>query len=255
LQALEASFRKGKLVRDGIKAVLAGKPNVGKSSIFNRLVGFASAIVTGIPGTTRDALKEIIALGGMPVTLIDTAGIRNEQEETIEWIGVERSLQHLGSSDLVLFVVDCSAAFDDRDQRIWREIAGRPYLLLINKIDLPRAAELPERLISESLATVEICAIEGRNLEELREEIAKYARPVSNTDSERPALTRLRHRLCIEKARENLRKGLSVYLAGQGEEMALHDLRNCLTAVGELTGEVTTEEILDEVFSSFCIGK
>jgi tRNA modification GTPase len=255
LEKLEESFREGKIARDGVATVLAGKPNVGKSSIFNSLCGHDGAIVTAVPGTTRDALKEVIILGGIPVTLIDTAGIRKEQDHTVEGLGVERSLSCLVEAELVLFVVDHSAAYDQEDHRVWHEIGDRPYLLVINKIDLPGVLKLPERVIAGSLASIRVSALEGKNLAKLKSEIEMQTFPATKDRIERPTLTRLRHKNCIEKARKELREGISIYRNHQGEELVLHTLRNSLKALGELTGEVTTEEILDQVFSSFCIGK
>ena len=255
LGKLEESFEAGRIVRDGIQVVLTGKPNVGKSSIFNGLTGFDGAIVTDVPGTTRDALREVIAVDGIPITLVDTAGIRDEQEQSVEHLGVERSLRYLNESDLALFVVDRSAAYDEEDERIWNQIQKMPYLLLINKIDLSEEMKLPGKVAAGSIATVEVSALQNRNLDRLRLEIGNYAFPGSRTGEERPSMTRLRHKRCTEEARKQLRNGMSVYLAGQGEELALYNLRKSLEALGALTGEVTTDEILDEVFASFCIGK
>jgi tRNA modification GTPase len=255
LEKLEISFQGGQVTRDGILAVLTGKPNVGKSSIFNMLTGRDGAIVTPVPGTTRDALRETVAMDGIAVTLVDTAGIRDERIESVEAFGVERSLNYLAESDLILFVVDRSTDFDDEDERIWREIGNKPYLILVNKIDLPASMELPDCVVSHSLGRVELSALQHQNLEELRSAIAEQAIPDSKPEAERPTLTRLRHKKCVEKARQELQSGLNVYLSGQGDELVLFYLRSSLGALGELTGEVTTEEILSEVFSSFCIGK
>jgi tRNA modification GTPase len=255
LEKLERSFRDGQILRDGIRAVFAGKPNVGKSSIFNSLVGHDSAIVTPTPGTTRDALSEMISVDGIPVTLVDTAGIREEEEDTVEHLGVERSLRNLKAADLVLFVVDRSAAYDEEDESIWKKICEHPYLLLANKIDLEESAELPGRVVSGSLSRIEVSALRGTNLNRIRSAIARYGYPDLKRQEEGPTMTRLRHKKCIEQARKELRTGISNYAAGAGEEVALVGLRKALEALGELTGEVTTKEILNQVFASFCIGK
>lgn len=255
LEALEESFRAGQIAHDGLQAVLAGKPNVGKSSIFNSLAGDERAIVTPLAGTTRDALKETVAFEGLPVTIVDTAGIRDEQDQTVEFLGVRKALRYLGESGLVLFVIDHSVAYDSEDERIWREIDGRPYLLVVNKIDLPGIAKIPNRVAEGGLATVRVSALEGENVEKLRAEITKQALPASGPEAERPLLTRLRHKNCVERARRELLEGALACRDDLGEELALHHLRHCLNALGELTGEVTTEEILNQVFSTFCIGK
>ena len=255
LEELEKGFRDGQIVRDGIRVVLVGKPNVGKSSLFNKLLGSDSAIVTPIPGTTRDALRETISLDGIPVTLIDTAGIREEREDTVEHLGVERSIRNLKNADLALFVVDRSTPYNDEDDRIWKEIRELPYLLLVNKIDLEESAKLPEGAVSRSLAKIEVSALEGMNLSSVRSAIARYGYPELRREEERPTMTRLRHKRCIEQAREELGTGISNYAHEEGEEVALVNLRKALEALGQLTGEVTTEEILKQVFASFCIGK
>jgi tRNA modification GTPase len=255
LRILEESFQYGRIVHDGIQAVLAGKPNVGKSSIFNILTGIDGAIVTATPGTTRDALKETISLGGIPVTLIDTAGIRREPEHTVEHLGVERSFRSLKDADLALFVLDRSTVYEEEDERIWKKLRKLPYLLLINKNDLPAKLTVPKRVSRDSRARVELSALKGTNVDALRRGLARFGQPGSESQEDRPTMTRIRHKKCIDRARKELGQGISRYAAGEGEEVAIVSLRAALNALGELTGEVTTEDILDQIFSSFCIGK
>jgi tRNA modification GTPase len=255
LAGLEDSFQEGRIVHEGALVVLAGKPNVGKSSIFNCLVGADEAIVTDVPGTTRDALKETIDLNGIPVRLVDTAGIRKGDEHSVEQLGVERSLRNLREADLVLFVVDGSSQFGEEDVRIWGEIRKQPYLILINKIDLPKKVRLPGEVSAGSVGRVELSALQSWNLDGVRTGVLKGFYPASRAAKERPTMTRLRHKQCVERARKELRSATSGAPGKQEEEIISFHLRRALDALGELTGEVTTEEILGQIFSSFCIGK
>lgn len=256
LEELENSFRFGRVVHDGLRVVITGVPNTGKSSIFNSLSRSEGAIVTEIPGTTRDALRERLDIEGIPVELVDTAGIR-EVEDPVEKIGVSRSLKHLTEADVVLFVLDETREFGSEDRRIWEAIQGRNCLLVRNKQDLKEDARLqvPIEVAERCVGEVRVSALLGWNMDGLGRAILEAGCPVSIGERERPSVTNLRHKQCLEKARRNLWEGIRAYEIGMSEEFVSYDLRNALNALGEITGETTTDEILGQIFATFCIGK
>lgn len=253
LAALEESHRFGRPLQEGVTAAIVGKPNAGKSSLFNALLKSDRAIVTEIPGTTRDSLSETAEIGGIPFLLIDTAGIR-QTSETVERLGVERSRQAMQEADIALFVLDGSRPLDEEDEAIWREIKDRPAVLAVNKSDLPQRCGLPRAWIQRA-AAAEVSALKGTRLDFLREALREAAAPGSGVETEGVIITSVRHCRCLQKARAALGRGRQAYAAGLSEEFPLYDLRKALAAVGEITGETTAEEILGEIFSNFCIGK
>jgi len=254
LRELEESFQLGKLVQAGISVLITGRPNAGKSSVFNGLLLENRAIVTDIPGTTRDALTETIDLEGIPARLADTAGIR-EATDPVERLGVEKSLEYLRQADLVLFVIDQSIQFNQEDQYIWERVRGHPCVLALNKEDLPARVEIPldvERVCTE---TVRVSALKHTHFQQLKSALLKAVTQERQVANEGAMVTNLRHKLCLEKARGHLEKGLGAYQGGMSEEFPLYDFRKALTALGQITGETTTEDILGQIFSTFCIGK
>jgi tRNA modification GTPase len=254
LEDLEKSFRFGRIVHDGVVVVLAGKPNTGKSSIFNALAEQERAIVTEIPGTTRDALIEKIDLQGIPVTLIDTAGIR-DVEDVVERIGVERAREHAQEADLVLFVLDQAGEFEPADKSIWRAIRAKPCLLVLNKADLRKKLQVPEDVGRKCVSSVPVSALMRTNLGKLSEALLEGILPSGVWQGDRKTVTNIRHQRCIKQARKWMARALSGLGQGLSEEFVSHDLRKVLEALSELTGETTNDEVLDTIFSSFCIGK
>jgi tRNA modification GTPase len=248
LEELAGTFALGRLVREGATVVIAGRPNAGKSSLFNVLVEFDRAIVTPLPGTTRDALGEWIELAGIPAHLVDTAGL-SQEAESVERLGVAKSLDYIGQADAICLVLDGSEAFADGDRYAWEAVRGKPTLVAINKTDLPERVEIPAGL-------VRVSALAGTNVGALREALG---RAVSRDpgSGERPGalVTSLRQQECLQRARGYLAAGREAYRAGASEEMPLFDLRRALDAIGEVTGATTVEELLDSIFSTFCIGK
>jgi tRNA modification GTPase len=253
LGQLEASYEAGRIIHDGLIVVIAGKPNSGKSSLFNGLVENERAIVSEIPGTTRDPLREAIDLRGVPVLLVDTAGIR-ESAESVERIGIERSLDHVLEADLVLYVVDGSREYSAEDEFIWRNIQSKPCLTVRNKIDLSPRLQLPDQVEAGSLRVVSVSALLNKNLDEIVEGIAQHGLPESEL-GERASITHARHKCCLEEARGWLERSGEALAAGLSEEFVVHDLRKGLEALDQITGETTTDDILANIFSSFCIGK
>lgn len=254
LRELEESFQFGRLVQEGMRVLITGRPNAGKSSVFNTLIMNDRAIVTEIPGTTRDALTETIDLAGIPVRLADTAGIR-EASDLVERLGVEKSLEYLRESDAVLFVIDQSIPFDQEDFYIWEMVREHPCVLVVNKEDLPSRVAIPNEVEKGCLETVQVSALRHTHFQELKAALLRVSTQGQQLGSEGVMVTNIRHKQCLESARRHLRVGLEAYQSGMSEEFPLHDFRKALEALGQITGETTTEDILEQIFSTFCIGK
>lgn len=252
LDALIAGFDEGRVLRDGVSVVIAGKPNVGKSSLLNTLLKEKRAIVTSVPGTTRDLIEEVVNINGLPVKLLDTAGIR-ESEDQVEQEGVRLSLDRIPKADLVLFVIDASASFGPEDASILEAIGSKSCIVVSNKSDLPAEAVLP---LSCSAPVVAISTLTGSGIAELRDAIGNAFMHGAAIDSrEFVAVSKARHRDSLLKARASLQSFVSNLDAGVAMELLPVDLREALDAVGEVTGETTADDVLDRIFSSFCIGK
>jgi tRNA modification GTPase len=245
VERLVSSFAFGKLVHEGLKLAIVGRPNVGKSSLFNRLLDRDRAIVTAIPGTTRDLVSETASLEGVPVKLFDTAGIRAGQD-LVETLGVERSFQAMADADLTLVVVDLSAPVEEGDcELIARARSQGRHLLVGNKCDLPRRAELADEFTPVS-------ALTGDGIAELRRRVREAAAPA---EQERGFITGIRHEQLLKTALaalENARAGVAGRIP---HEMLLLDLYRALEALDGLTGATTADDILSRIFSTFCIGK
>ena len=254
------TFRAGKLLREGLKVALAGKPNVGKSSLFNALLGHDRAIVTEIAGTTRDQLHEKFTIGNIPVSLIDTAGLR-ETFDTVESIGVERSRRALADADLVVVVLDGSQELEDEDREIIKSVGDQTRIVLINKIDLisdEAAAKFVENLqftIHHSPFTiVQVSAKTGAGLSGLEQAIIG---PFSTNDigSSGFLISDARHHDLLLRAQTEILSSINLLEQKVSEEIVLVGLHNALRYLGEITGETTTEDMLTRIFSTFCIGK
>ncbi len=253
LGALLDSYSHGKVIRDGISVLLAGKPNVGKSSLLNALTLEQRAIVSHIPGTTRDVIEEIINIDGLPVRIIDSAGIRESRDE-IEQEGIRRSLEKLTLADLVLFIVDGSAPVDQQDRDLLQAIAGKRCITVVNKADLPQV--LIEGDVAAGEQTVRISSKNGTGIDQLRSAIFhSFVSDQVLTSRDHLAITSARHRDILARALSGLDRFLLQLSSGASGELLAIDLRDGLAAVGEITGETTPDTILDMIFSSFCIGK
>lgn len=254
LRNLHDSYQRGRLVRDGATVAIAGVANVGKSSLLNRLLGEERAIVTDVPGTTRDYLPGDISLSGLPVRLVDTAGLR-QPEDPVEREGVRRSRKLLAESDLILFLLDGSRPAHAEDESAYREVADRPHLLLCNKGDLP-AVEDGERFSGPGRRwKISVSAKTGEGIPDLLDRMAAELLPEGGGILAQAMLTRLRQAEAVSTAREDLRRAADAVNAGLPEECVVADLREASRALAELTGEIAPEEVLDRIFSSFCIGK
>jgi len=250
---LLAGFDDGRILREGISLLIMGKPNAGKSSLLNRLLNENRAIVTHLPGTTRDIIEETVNIGGLPVRLLDTAGIRHTDDE-IEREGIKRALDKIPEADMVLFVVDTARPFDDEDQIILNALSTSTVLIVKNKCDLPCAISLPKEL--EKFKCVEISANSGVGVEILKQVVQTTFLHDSTLDNrDFIAISRARHRDALFSTNTILDR-VSVCLAtGISLELLAVELREALAEVGSVTGECANDEVLDLIFSSFCIGK
>lgn len=255
LEKLAGSFERGRLVHSGLTLAIVGRPNVGKSSLFNRLLDKERAIVTAIPGTTRDLVTERLAVGGIPVELVDTAGLRESADE-VETIGIEKSREALADANLVMVVTEAGIPLSREERGLLESLAGRRVVLVRNKCDLGVKAEPAEyvtELVTE-VRTVRTSAITGEGIDALRAVLLEMVRGAGD-GSETGMLTTLRHHEAVKGALAGLTKAREAAQSGIPHEMVLLDLYEALRELDSLTGETTADDILNRIFSSFCIGK
>jgi len=254
LAAMLKSFAYGKLVHEGLMLAIVGRPNVGKSSLFNRLVERERAIVTATPGTTRDLVSETVAIGGIPVKLVDTAGIRNALDEA-EAIGVRKSMEVLADADMVLVVVDASQPHEQaEDRELLQQITERRAILVENKADLALASADPT-IAMNGIKHVRTSALTGVGIAELREEILREIGGENGAQTETAFLTNLRQASLVEGAVKALDAAKVSTENLVPHEMILLDLHNALQSLDEITGATTADDILNLIFGTFCIGK
>ncbi len=254
LGGLIASYRRGHLVRDGATIAIAGAANVGKSHLLNRLLGVERAIVTEVPGTTRDYLCGEIVLAGIAVRLIDTAGLR-DTSDPVEREGVRRSREIVAEADLALFLLDGSRPAHAGDWAAYADVAVRPHLLLVNKRDLP-AAETGAAFAGSGLrGTLSVSAKTGEGIGALLRAVGRELLPAAGDIIAEAPLTRLRQVEAVRRADEALARAAQAVAAGLPVECVAADAREAAQALSELTGEIAPEEVLDAIFGSFCIGK
>lgn len=245
------TYDKGKKIREGIKTAIIGRPNVGKSTLLNALLREERAIVTEIAGTTRDIIEESINIKGILLNLIDTAGIR-ETKDVVESIGVAKSREYINKSDLVLMVLDSSKELSEEENEILNELKqkDKKYIIILNKIDLGKKININDKNI------IEISAQSNLGIEEMEEFIYKYIVGNDVEDSSTDiVLTNIRHKGSLEKTKESIVNILETLENGYPLDLVSVDIKEALDSLGEITGEITSEDILDKVFSSFCVGK
>jgi tRNA modification GTPase len=248
--ALIVSFVYGKLVHDGFTLAIVGRPNAGKSSLFNRLLEQDRAIVTEIPGTTRDLVSESAAIDGIPVRFVDTAGIRPGTQDLVETLGIERSYQAMADADLTLVVMDIAAVCDEDLHLILRASQQGKHLVVGNKCDLPKVARFAE--IENALP---VSALTGEGIAELLAAIVEALAPRGRLEQEGGFITSLRHEQLLEESREALEQASQAVGLGIPHEMLLLDLYAALRPIDAITGATTADDILNRIFSTFCIGK
>ena len=252
LEQLAASFAYGKIVHQGLTLAIVGRPNVGKSSLFNRLVERERAIVTATPGTTRDLVSETVAIGGIPIQLVDTAGIRHALDEA-ESIGIRKSMEALADADLVLVVLDVSRTVAAEDTELLQLAKTRPTIVVGNKCDLDASGQWS--VTSDQSVRVRASALTGEGIAELRDEILRHIGGESGVQAEAGFLTNVRHQGLVRDSLAKLDAATSAVTAKVPHEMLLLDLYNALRPLDAITGATTTDDILNLIFSTFCIGK
>jgi len=252
---LLGDYEDGRILREGLSVIIAGKPNVGKSSLLNNLLRSNRALVTPVPGTTRDVIEESLSLRGIPLRLVDTAGLR-QAEDLVEKLGMEFTRERLSQADLVLFVLDRSSPLTSEDLQIFNDINSKPRVVVLNKIDLdphPDFATISERLPAETV--VEISALHGDGMEHLKDAVF-HTILGRRLDTETSVVApNLRHKLCLERALEAMNRTLHLLDNHSSAELIALEVQEGLAHLGEIIGLTTTEDLLDQIFSQFCIGK
>jgi tRNA modification GTPase len=251
LEKLRETFAYGRIVHEGFTLAIVGRPNVGKSSLFNRLVERERAIVTAVPGTTRDLVTETVAVGGIPVKLVDTAGIRQSLDEA-ESIGIRKSYEALAEADMVLLVLDVGQGMTGEDRELLEACKGRHTLLVANKADLAPAYTLKESAGPRQFLT---SALTGAGIAELRQEILAQLSGHHGGEQETGFLTNVRHQRLVDETILSLQQARRAVQQKIPHEMIMLDLYGALRPLDAITGETTTDDILNLIFSSFCIGK
>lgn len=254
LNRLKSSAKTGRLVKQGIQTVLCGTPNAGKSSLLNALVGENRAIVTEVPGTTRDCIEEYVELENCTLRLLDTAGIR-KTDDKVEQIGVDRAKASIQQADLVLFVADCSRPPCADDEEICRAIMDKPVVLVLNKQDVTQGSEKAYRALLPEVPFVAVSAKEKQGLDALSETICALFQMGAVQDRQQTFLTNMRHVEAVQRAADALQEVVRTMETGMPVDMVFVDLQDAISALGEVTGETVQEEVVDRIFSEFCVGK
>jgi tRNA modification GTPase len=255
IDKLLATADTGRMIREGIRVAIVGKPNVGKSSLMNSLLRETRAIVTEIPGTTRDTIEEAISIKNIPVYLVDTAGIRDTSDE-VERLGIERSKAAFNDADFVIFIMDGSCSISDEDREIAQYLDGRNSLVVINKIDLERGFSNEEllELISEPVI-IETSLINEQGIDDIENHIQNlvYGGELSQKDS--MMVNNVRHIELLERSRNSLKDAMTMTLAKEALDFIEVDVRDAYDSLGEIIGETVSDDIINEVFARFCLGK
>jgi tRNA modification GTPase len=253
LEKLSETFREARFFREGLAVAIAGKPNVGKSSLLNTLLKKDRAIVTECPGTTRDLIEDYLDIKGLPVSIVDTAGIRNTAE-TVEKEGVRRSIDAMERADFIIAVFDGSRPAEEEDFEMMERIKGKNGVIAVNKSDLPGKLSL-ENMDAGGRQYIHISALTGQGIEELKCAVFNSAMGERRLESEGAVVSNIRHKLALDRACTAIEKASDILAGSQPLEIVSIELREAMDSIGEITGAVTTEEILNRIFSDFCIGK
>lgn len=253
LDSLEKSFYNGKILREGISTAIIGRPNAGKSSLLNIILNEERAIVTDIEGTTRDTIEEYISIDGVPLKIIDTAGIRNASDE-VERIGVQKAIEIAKKSDVVIAIFDVSRELNKEDEDILELLEDKNSIILLNKIDLDRKVGL-EKIRSVNKPIVEISTKTREGLDELYSEISKLFKLKEIANDGETIVSNVRHKNIILNSRRNLDKARETIRMNMPIDMISTHLKEILEELGKITGETVTEDVIAEIFSKFCLGK
>ena len=256
LSSLEKSFDDGKLLKEGVKTAIIGTPNAGKSSLLNAILNEDRAIVTEFEGTTRDTIEEFVTISGIPLKLIDTAGIRNNANDEVEKIGIAKSKEIAKNADLIIAIFDASEDFSEEDKEILDIIKGKKAIVILNKNDLePKIDENNEFLKDFSENIVKISALNKIGLEDLYEKIEKMFNFNNINFDNDVIITNIRQKNLISKAMEDVKKAQETIENGMPVDIIAIFIREILEDLSQITGEVVTDDIIDEIFSKFCLGK
>ncbi len=257
LQTLLKTYDEARFFREGLSTAIVGRTNVGKSSLLNALLKKDRAIVTEIPGTTRDVIEEYLNINGLPLRIMDTAGIRDVQD-IAEKEGVKRSLQSIKNADLVIAIFDRSESLKEEDFEVLEKIKNKNAIIVLNKCDLPSVIDqnsISSFVPHPSSFILNISATRGDGLEELKEKIFESCLKNWKEEREGVVITNLRHKIAIEDTKTSLDRAMSALIENQPIEILAIELRDSLDKLGEIVGAVTTEDILNKIFNDFCIGK
>lgn len=252
LKVLIKGFEKGRIIREGINAVIIGRPNAGKSSLMNELAGKNKAIVTDVPGTTRDIIEEYININGIPVKIVDTAGIR-QTEDVVERIGVEKAEKAIEQADLVILVIDAKAGITEEDVSILGKLHNKKHVILLNKIDL--IEEYKDLPLLKEKNVIKASIKNDIGIDILENEITNlFLKGEINVNSE-VIVTNIRHKALIDKALKSLEEACNAYENSMPLDFITIDIKNAAESLGQITGESVSEDVMNEIFSRFCIGK
>ena len=255
IEELLATSKRGRIIKEGIRTAIIGKPNVGKSSLLNALLRENRAIVTDVPGTTRDVIEEVINIDGIPLKIMDTAGIR-ETEDEVEKIGVERSEKFLKQADLVLLVLDAHRGITEEDRRIINLVDEKETVVVVNKTDLESNLNLGElKKKFENVQVVETSAVEGIGISELEDLISEMVFAGEVKANEQTLITNLRHKEALEAAYDSILNVKETVKQGLPADFVTIDLKTTLEELGKITGDTLGEDIIDRIFADFCLGK
>ncbi|HZV37046.1 MAG TPA: GTPase, partial [Verrucomicrobiae bacterium] len=251
MDELLRTANEGQILRRGIRAAIIGRPNAGKSSLLNQLLGHERAIVSAIPGTTRDTIEETANIRGLPVVFVDTAGLREAGDE-IEAEGIRRSRESLARAEFILQVLDNSEPLTKADENFLAEFSAKKRILVRNKMDLPARLQLPDSIKSP---VIEVCCLTGKGIETLKDAIKELVWAGEIRAEMLQVMINARHQEALSRARAAAQRAGDALQADQTLELVAMDLRIAMNAVGEIVGKTTTEDLLDSIFSQFCIGK
>ena len=255
IERLLASASTGRMIREGIKIAIVGKPNVGKSSLMNGLLKETRAIVTDIPGTTRDTIEEVLSIRNIPVYLVDTAGIR-ETSDKVEKMGIEKSKEAFNQADFILFLLDGSQPLEEEDLQIMELLQNRKSLVLINKRDLGEvlsAEEISAKLPQSQV--IEASLLQGQGITEIEDAVEELVYGGELTQKESLMVANVRHIELLQKARQSLSDALQMAQMREALDFVEVDVKSAYEQLGEIIGETVSDDIINEVFSRFCLGK
>lgn len=255
IEKLLRTSQQGKILREGLSTVIVGRPNVGKSSLLNSLVHENKAIVTDIPGTTRDVIEEYVNVRGVPLRLLDTAGIR-ETEDIVERIGVERSRQVLKEADLILLVLNYSDEFTNEDENLFKAVEGMDVIVIVNKTDLPQAIDMDKvQMLSKGHKIVTTSLLEDKGVDQLEEAIASLFFSGSIETGDLTYVSNTRHIALLNQALNSIEEALQAVNMGTPIDIVQIDLTRTWELLGEIIGDSVHESLIDQLFSQFCLGK